>query len=110
MINKGTVAAGVILGSAIGVGFGVLFAPEKGKKTRKYIKEEASEIIADIKKDARKIKEDLNNSVKNSKTKLNEDLDLIVNKASHKADDLIHSLEKVLKTLKDKNEKFRQTT
>jgi gas vesicle protein len=109
IINKGTLALGLIVGSAVGAALGVLFAPDKGNETRKYIKDESSNVIDVIKKDASALKGDLSKSVKVGKAKFNEELDIVVDKASHKADDIIDVLEKGLKILKAKNQKLQKT-
>ena len=40
IINKGTIALGILLGAAVGV----LLAPDKGSKTRQKLKNEAKDI------------------------------------------------------------------
>lgn len=109
IINKGTLALGLILGSAVGAALGVLFAPEKGSKTREYIKDESLNVVDVIKKDASVLKEDLKASAKAGKEKFNEEFGVAANKASHKADELIDLLEKGLSTLKEKNRKFQNS-
>ncbi|WP_034059619.1 YtxH domain-containing protein [Lacinutrix jangbogonensis] len=110
MINKGTVAIGLILGSALGAALGVLFAPDKGANTREYLKDESLNVVDVIKKDASVLKEDLTASVKVGKAKFKEEIGIVANKASHKADDVINVLEKGLKILKEKNKKLQKTS
>ena len=109
IVNKGTVALGLIVGSAVGAALGVLFAPDKGSKTREYIKDESLNVVDVIKKDASVLKEDLTASAKAGKAKFNEEFGKAANKASHKADDLIDLLEKGLSALKEKNKKFQNS-
>ena len=109
IVNKGTIALGLIVGSAVGAALGVLFAPDEGSKTRKYIKDESLNVVDVIKKDASVLKEDLSKSVKAGKAKFNEEFGIAATKASHKADDLIDLLEKGLSALKEKNKKFQNS-
>ena len=109
IINKGTVALGLIVGSAVGAALGVLFAPNKGSKTREYIKDESLSVIDVIKKDAIVLKKDLTASAKAGKVKFKEEFGKATNKASHKADDIIDFLEKGLKALKKRNKNFQNS-
>ena len=52
IINKGTIALGVLLGAAVGV----MLAPEKGSKTRQKLKDEAKDIKDKISKDFTEVK------------------------------------------------------
>lgn len=109
IVNKGTIALGLIVGSAVGAALGVLFAPDKGSNTREYIKDESLNVVDVIKKDASVLKEDLTASAKAGKAKFNEEFGIVANKASHKADDLIDLLEKGLSVLKEKNKNFQNS-
>lgn len=109
---------GVLLGTAVGVGIGMLFAPGKGSETRRRIAEGANSAKDTILTEAEKLKmkataeaENLRNNVadtlKTKKATLDNQLDAIVTDASYKADDVISSLERRLKVLKDKNKKLQ---
>lgn len=109
IVNKGTIALGLIVGSAIGAALGVLFAPDKGSKTREYIKDESLNAVDVIKKDTSILKEDLKASAKAGKAKFNEELGVVAQKVSRKADNIIDLLEKGLGTLKEKNKNFQNS-
>ncbi|WP_397363213.1 YtxH domain-containing protein [Olleya sp. R77988] len=109
IVNKGTLVLGVIVGSAVGAALGVLFAPDKGSNTREYIKDESLNVVDVIKKDASVLKEDLTESVKVGKAKFNQEIGVVANKASHKADIIIDFIEKGLSALKEKNKKFQNS-
>lgn len=109
---------GVVLGTAVGVGIGMLFAPDKGSETRKRIVKGANTAKNTILTEAEKLKanvavgaENLRNNVadtlKTKKATIDQQLDAIVTDASYKADDVITSLEQRLKVLKEKNKKYQ---
>ena len=54
-----------LMGAAAGITAGFLFAPEKGKKTRKKIRNKANEITGDLKQniDREKIKDLANSAI-----------------------------------------------
>jgi len=109
MINKGTIALGLIVGTAIGASLGVLFAPDKGEKTRENLKKEAKDITEDVSKDFAEVKEDLSKSFASGKETLEKEFENFTSKASHKTESVITFLEKQLAVLKEKNKKLQKT-
>ncbi len=109
MINKGTIALGVILGTAIGVSLGVLLAPEKGSDTRQKLKDEAKNVKDQLTKDVTEVKEDLVKSAVSGKEALEKNLENFASSASYKTENAITFLEKQLAVLKEKNKKLQKT-
>lgn len=118
MDNNNSNLLSFLLGTAVGIGLGILFAPDKGTNTRKRILEnaesakntianEASNLKKTVVEKTHDIKENLAESLSHKKETLDERLHNIVMDASYKADDVIASLEDKLKTLKAKNKKLR---
>lgn len=117
-MSQGNNALGILLGTAVGVGLGMLFAPDKGSVTRKRIADNANTAKDTVLAEADKLKnnvaagaETLRNRVADTmatkKASLDSQLDTIVTDASYKADDVISSLERRLKVLKAKNKKLQ---
>ncbi len=87
----------LLAGAAIGVGLGILFAPDKGSKTREKIK-----IGFDDLKDEAKEK------FSGSKEELKEAVDNLLSKSSYKAEEAITFLEEKLAELKKQNAKLQK--
>lgn len=80
----------VLAGIGLGVGLGVLFAPQSGEKTRKDLKNKMDELIAYLKGlDYNEVKDNLIDKVENLKKEL-EDLDKekVLEIAKRKAEDI----------------------
>jgi gas vesicle protein len=98
--NTGKTVLALLAGVAIGAGIGILFAPDKGTKTREKIKEGF-----DDKKDEFKDKFDgFTNTIKSkfasTKMDLESSFDDLVANVDNKTEDVIASLEKKLQELK----------
>lgn len=87
----------LLAGVAIGVGLGILFAPDKGSKTREKIKDGFDDLKDQTKDKFSKSKEDLRYTV-----------DELISKSSHKAEEAISFLEEKLAELKKQNAKLQK--
>ena len=110
---------GILAGTAIGATLGILFAPDKGVNTRQKISDETVAAKDRVTESALAAKENITNRAMNLKDRvvetvatkkltLDEKMESIVSDTSHKADDVITTLEKKLAELKAKNKKFQK--
>lgn len=107
--NTGNSALALLVGAAIGVGVGILFAPDKGSKTREKIKEGFDEAKDNLKHKYEDVTEQLRNKFSGSqKHSLEETYEHLVSSASDKTEDVISFLENKLADLKEKNAKFQK--
>ncbi|AUC86606.1 hypothetical protein CW731_00525 [Polaribacter sp. ALD11] len=108
MSNSSNTIVGLLAGTVIGATLGVLFAPDKGEKTRQRISEEALAAKDKMAEKASEIKAQVSSTVIDSKESLDIQLDKVVSNVSHKAQDVIATLENKLKELKDKSKKLQK--
>lgn len=84
-------------GAAIGAVLGILFAPDKGDKTRQKIKDGYKDLEKDMK-----------SRLANAKMDLEETYEELLSNMSYKTEDVITFLEKKLADLKEQNAKLHK--
>ena len=108
MAKTANVLLGLAAGTAIGVGLGILFAPDKGKNTREKIKDSVSDKAEKLKEQLEKLTENVKEKSAELKGSVEEKVDALLSKSSYKAEDIITFLEKKLAHLKEANAKLQK--
>jgi gas vesicle protein len=106
--DSGNTLLALLTGAAIGAGIGILYAPDKGTKTRKRIKKKAMETSDDISSRIIHAKEELTKTAEAKKVDFEQKLEETISNMSYKADDIITALEKKLADLKSKNAQLQK--
>ena len=101
--NNGNMFFSFLIGSAIGAGFGVLFAPNKGSETREKIKHTFTDTSHDISDRVKHAKDEINKTAHEKKEAFDKKLDDAISSLSYKAEDIINALENKLEDIKKKN-------
>ncbi len=106
--DTGSVLLALLTGAAIGAGVGILYAPDKGSKTRKQIKKKAQKAKDDISVRVSRATDELSRTAEAKKEDFERRLEDTLSNMSYKADDIIDTLEHKLADLKKKNAKFQK--
>lgn len=106
--NTGNTIAAVLVGAAIGAGIGILFAPDKGSKTREKLKDGFDDAKHNLQDKLQDVSEKLMNKGIISKEDIDRHYDAIVTNLSEKTEDVVSYLENKLADLKLKNAKFQK--
>lgn len=101
--NTGKTLLALLTGAAIGAGIGILFAPDKGTKTRKKIKHNVDETSQEISKRLTRAQNELSKTADKKKREFDKTLDDAVSAMSSKADNIISTVEEKLKAYSKKN-------
>lgn len=106
--NNGNSALALLFGAAIGVGVGILFAPDKGSKTRGKIKENLDDLKDQAKTKYSSFEEEAKEKFSQKKADLKESVEDFLSSSSVKAEEAITFLEQKLADLKKQNAKLQK--
>ena len=106
--NAGNTLLAVLSGAVIGAGIGILFAPDKGTKTREKIKDGFDDVKNDLKHKFENVSEELKHKFSNAKSDLEDTYEDMVSNMSNKTEDIIVLLEAKLAELKMQNAKLQK--
>lgn len=108
MAKTGNVLLALVTGAVIGAGVGILFAPDKGKNTRRKIKDSVDETTSRLKYKIDALSQEVREKSSEFKGTLEDKVENLLSKSSHKAEDVITVLEKKLAALKEANAKLQK--
>lgn len=98
----------LLAGAAIGVGLGILFAPEKGSKTREKIKDGFDDFKNDILSTLDTFKTEAEEKFSETEDKVKGNVEDFLSDSSYKAEEAIAFLEQKLAELKKQNAKLQK--
>jgi gas vesicle protein len=98
--NTGEVLLSIVAGAAIGVGVGILIAPDKGSKTRKKIKDKFNSSKEGVEEKIEEFMSYLNQKSNDVTSNIDEAFDEAISEDGAKKEELISYLEEKLKALK----------
>jgi len=98
----------LLAGAAIGVGLGILFAPDKGSKTRDKMKDGFDDLKDQAKTKWDALEEETKEKFSKSKEDLIETVEDLLSNSSYKAEEAITFLEEKLAELKKQNAKLQK--
>lgn len=106
--NTGQTLLALLTGAAIGAGIGILYAPDKGSKTRSKIDKERKKAQKKLNKQYHDTKSNLSEQAQKAKYNFQQKLDSTLSSASHKADDILLAMEDKLEALRKQNAKLQK--
>jgi len=98
----------LLAGAAIGVGLGILFAPDKGSKTREKIKDGFEDMKDQAKSKLHSFENETKEKFSNAKEDLKDKVESFLSDSSYKAEEAITFLEEKLAELKKQNSKLQK--
>lgn len=105
--NTGQTLIALLTGAAIGAGIGILYAPDKGSKTRDKLSKEAKKAQKQLNKQIRETTSNLSSKAQVAKLNFEQKLNETLSSASYKADDILLAMEDKLEALRKQNAKLQ---
>ncbi|WGK65827.1 YtxH domain-containing protein [Croceiramulus getboli] len=106
--NTGNTLLALLTGAAIGAGVGILYAPDRGDKTRKKLKKNAQKAQEKLNKEYQKASAQLSEKAQTARTNFETKLEETLSNASYKADDILLAMENKLEDLRKQNAKLQK--
>lgn len=103
--NTGETVLALLTGAIIGVGVGMLFAPDKGSKTRGKISKEAKKAQKNAKQKFHETTDLISDKAQIARANFTSKLNDTLSVASNKADDILEAMEEKLEELRKKTAK-----
>jgi len=98
----------LLAGAAIGLGLGILFAPDKGIKTREKIKDGLDDLKDSAKSKWNSLETETKDKFSKTKADLKDTVNDLLSDSSYKAEETITFLEEKLAELKKQNAKLQK--
>jgi gas vesicle protein len=98
----------LIAGAAIGAAIGILFAPDKGTKTREKIKDGLDDLKDSAKSKWNSLESETKDKFSKTKADLKDTVNDLLSDSSYKAEETITFLEEKLAELKKQNAKLQK--
>ena len=105
--NSNSIIA-LLAGAAVGLGLGILFAPDKGSKTREKMKDGLDDLKDEVKTKFKSVENGAKEKFSDSKDALKDTLENLLSDSSYKAEEAISFLEEKLAELKKQNAKLQK--
>ncbi|QQX77626.1 MULTISPECIES: YtxH domain-containing protein [Aequorivita] len=105
--NTGQTLLALLTGAAIGAGIGILYAPDKGSKTRDKLSKEAKKAQKKLNKQIQETSSTLSDRAQRAKISFEQKLNETLSSASYKADDILLAMEDKLEALRKQNAKLQ---
>ena len=106
--STGNTLMAVLTGVVIGAGLGILYAPDKGSKTREKIKDGYDDAKNDLQNKFDTVSSQFNDKLTYAKFDLEETYEELISNMSHKTEEVISFLEEKLAELKRQNAKLQK--